>query len=846
MRLPAFAARVAVLLSFAMNSPSLFAGSDVDWRRAAYWDARYPTCWTSGTAIRDVLEYAGYAILDADQLQAWMTARISDGAPSVVVFCQDIVPDTVAERMLSSCTLRAYLDAGGKVVWYADIPIYYQGHSDGSRTTWGVEGAMSVLGCSAAEAPWDSGRDVTFTEDGRAWGLTVPWQSTRPTRDGSLDVLARDPSGYAAAWVRHYLPADHYRGFVRLFDQAGVPDVQDVRRAAEYPNVPADLDLDNDAERRDDIVAAFFYPWYENPNTSSRWRHWEGDGKQPPRTWTSRYLPDYPDSTWNPAVQLYDSRNVQVLRWQDRAMARAGIDIAISSWWGIGSAEDLALAKAIRTCKSVQWCIYYEAEAYGDPSAQKIFQDIKSVIDRYGPTRNYAKVDNKWLVFVYGAHGNETAARWRDAKARLAGQGYLVYLNADTGDAGPANAPDPWDAVHRYMPVIYHGSTRALPDVDDSAWVSPGFWGVTEATAALPRSLSAFSSGWEEATSSREHHRFMLIETWNEWHEGTQIEPGQAIDPNPTGYKPGGYDYGYDYIDEIAPAAREQPLWVAAGACPVVPVVLRADALIWEPSVVAEKNSECRIPAENVRIGRQIFVPASGTLTLTVRAKASSPNQPQQPEWPEALVYVDHEIVARLKVSSSSSSLVLKKTAEAQRGVHTVEIGMDILDGRAWSLIVTSLEVQLTARKDDNGDLPPSTKPALEGFEGGNFGTLPWGHAGADSWTVTSTEHKSGAYSAKAGAIGDSESTSLTVTLVCVQGEIRFYRKVSCESDWDYLEFDIDGERKGRWSGELDWEQASFPVAAGTHTFTWTYCKDSASSEGEDTAWIDDIAFPLP
>ncbi len=338
----------------------------------------------------------------------------------------------------------------------------------------------------------------------------------------------------------------------------------------------------------------------------------------------------------------------------------------------------------------------------------------------------------------------------------------------------------------------------------------------------------------------------MLIETWNEWHEGTQIEPGQAIDPNPAGYKPSGPDYGYEYIDAITPAAREQPLWASAGACPVVPVVLRADALIWEPAVVAEKNSECRIPAENVRVGRQVFVPASGTLTLTLRARASVANQPQQPEWPEALVYVDHEIVARLKVSSSSSSLALKKTAEAQRGVHTVEIGMDILDGRAWSLIVASLELQLTAPEDDGGTLPLPITPAVEGFEGGNFATFPWKHAGDDPWTITSAEHKSGVYSAKAGAIGNGESTSLAVTLACGPGEIRFYRKLSCESEWDYLAFGIDGAEKGRWSGELDWEQVSFPVATGTRTFTWTYSKDSSASGGEDTAWIDDIVFPLP
>jgi len=50
--------------------------------------------------------------------------------PSVVVFCPDIAPDTVVESMSYRCTLRRYLDAGGKIVWYADIPMFYQGHSE--------------------------------------------------------------------------------------------------------------------------------------------------------------------------------------------------------------------------------------------------------------------------------------------------------------------------------------------------------------------------------------------------------------------------------------------------------------------------------------------------------------------------------------------------------------------------------------------------------------------------------------------------------------------------------------------------------------------------------------------
>ena len=75
--------------------------------RAAYWDGDRDYGWSGGGAgTRDALEAKGYEILSAAALKTWMDARIADGAASVVVFCQDAVPDTVAESMSATCTLR--------------------------------------------------------------------------------------------------------------------------------------------------------------------------------------------------------------------------------------------------------------------------------------------------------------------------------------------------------------------------------------------------------------------------------------------------------------------------------------------------------------------------------------------------------------------------------------------------------------------------------------------------------------------------------------------------------------------------------------------------------------------
>ncbi|MHC4189397.1 MAG: discoidin domain-containing protein, partial [Planctomycetota bacterium] len=235
---------------------------------AAYWDGNYDWGWSgSGEGTRDALEAKGYEILSAVALKTWMDARITDGRASVVVFCRDAVPNTVAESMSATCTLRKYLNAGGKIVWYADIPFYYMAPGV-SRTTWGDAGAQALLGFDTASAPRDSYDSVTFTTKGIEWGLTEKWQSRRPASASvaaseNLTVLATDNAGNAAAWVKHYVPGDTARGFVRFRDADSQANVDDIMRVAEYGLMGAEaLAVDpNPANKATDVPRDVVLSW---------------------------------------------------------------------------------------------------------------------------------------------------------------------------------------------------------------------------------------------------------------------------------------------------------------------------------------------------------------------------------------------------------------------------------------------------------------------------------------------------------------------------------------------------------------------------------------------------------
>jgi hypothetical protein len=127
----------------------------------------------------------------------------------------------------------------------------------------------------------------------------------------------------------------------------------------------------------------------------------------------------------------------------------------------------------------------------------------------------------------------------------------------------------------------------------------------------------------------------------------------------------------------------------------------------------------------------------------------------------------------------------------------------------------------------------------FENFESGVI-QEPFTVSGDSPWYIVTNSYD-GNYCVKSGDISNSQNSVLEVTVNCAAGQVSFYRKVSSENGFDELIFYIDGVEKGRWSGEQDWEEMSFQITPGTHTFKWEYKKDWLSSNGEDAAYIDNI-----
>ncbi|MCD4818881.1 MAG: T9SS type A sorting domain-containing protein [Candidatus Cloacimonetes bacterium] len=132
----------------------------------------------------------------------------------------------------------------------------------------------------------------------------------------------------------------------------------------------------------------------------------------------------------------------------------------------------------------------------------------------------------------------------------------------------------------------------------------------------------------------------------------------------------------------------------------------------------------------------------------------------------------------------------------------------------------------------------------METFETGDFSSFEWEFSGNADWQIVTEAHE-GSYAAKSGTISHNSTSEILLEMPVSQAdEIKFWKKVSSENNYDYLKFYIDNQQIAEWCGDEDWSLETFDVSAGTHTFKWVYYKDGSVNSGSDCAWIDDITFP--
>jgi Leucine-rich repeat (LRR) protein len=141
---------------------------------------------------------------------------------------------------------------------------------------------------------------------------------------------------------------------------------------------------------------------------------------------------------------------------------------------------------------------------------------------------------------------------------------------------------------------------------------------------------------------------------------------------------------------------------------------------------------------------------------------------------------------------------------------------------------------------------PPTFEPPAgftgDDFETGNFLKNPWELGENVEPEIETEEVYQGSYAVRFGDINSNEESVLEIYIDIEEGsKIRFYRKTSSQLGYDHLQFYVDDNFAGEWSGDIGWHEVIRELPSGKHTLKWVYEKNHSVDEYQDSAWIDNI-----
>lgn len=305
--------------------------------------------------------------------------------------------------------------------------------------------------------------------------------------------------------------------------------------------------------RSENLVLAFYYPWYGTPdgpggksrnNQTIHWEHIDPAAKK------------ISSSTNYPVSGAYDSHDPTVIERHTQLAKASGIDAFIISWWGKGTFEDQAVPLILDSCakSNIKACIYYEEVPKGGTPAT-VAAEIVDITSRYAVHPSYFRItrdgESHPVIFLYGRAIEQLGLeKWKEVQQLLAKTSPRPFL---IGDNFSKLSVDTFDGVHSYGPAgdlaaaQKRGETfqtwakRTMPwwancgeggkAARDSGKISccTVFPGYDDRVVRKPGLVVKREGGdlyqelWREAIAAKPD--WILITSFNEWHEGSEIEP---------------------------------------------------------------------------------------------------------------------------------------------------------------------------------------------------------------------------------------------------------------------------------------------------------------------------------
>jgi len=297
---------------------------------------------------------------------------------------------------------------------------------------------------------------------------------------------------------------------------------------------------------------AFYYPWYGNPETEGdyvQWNHAVAVRQGPPRSFPGG---DDIGANFYPALGCYSNNDDGTLTTHMKQLKQAGVGVISVSWWGKDSFTDKTLPRLFRVAGEHGIKINFHFEPRlgpGGRNASMVRDGLVYLIDRFGEhpaLYRDPKRGNRPMIYLYDSYLTK-AEEWATILAPggintirgtpydtvviglwvkkteerffLDGHfdGFYTYFASDGFTYGSTtshwSAMQAWAREHHmlFIPCVAPGykDTRIRP------------W---NGRNTRRREQGNYYDHMFEAAINV-HPELIAITSFNEWHEGTQIEP---------------------------------------------------------------------------------------------------------------------------------------------------------------------------------------------------------------------------------------------------------------------------------------------------------------------------------
>jgi glycoprotein endo-alpha-1,2-mannosidase len=303
-------------------------------------------------------------------------------------------------------------------------------------------------------------------------------------------------------------------------------------------------------------VFCFYYNWYKTPafdGTDQHWAHWSnGDKKGYPGG-------DNIGANFFPSLGNYSTKDPVLIAKHMDMIQKAGIDAIFLTYWGKDHFTAESIPVILKEAQKAGVKVGFQIEPYGNRSPLTVKEDVRYIIDTWGNDPAFYRADDtgKPLFFIYdsylskapewaevfNAKGSHTIRKtpydsdfiglWVDSNEqeffKTSGfDGFYTYFVSKVFRYG--SNPKNWAYMQQWA---IQNKKRFIP------CVGPGYNDerIRPENAVNTQSRDNgkyYDDYWKKAIAIKPSA--VAITSFNEWHEGTQIEPAKP-------YKTKGFTY---------------------------------------------------------------------------------------------------------------------------------------------------------------------------------------------------------------------------------------------------------------------------------------------------------------